>query len=105
MQLYIFGIFRDSIDNIPIISVAKVGSKWFAADNRRLWVFKRLEARGRCTRISVNVIDSIPEDKMTTKNGGESVDVRGDPYVSRTPRRTYLDDSDDYCDSDSDDFW
>ncbi|KAL4230012.1 hypothetical protein ACF0H5_010400 [Mactra antiquata] len=99
----------ESIHSIPTISVAKVGSKWYTTDNRRLWVFKTLEERGKCSYIDVKEIPSIPDDKMTTKNGGVSVKIRGNEYSNRPPRRRrYSDDSDYDCfgyDSDDNDLW
>ncbi|KAH3781559.1 hypothetical protein DPMN_159390 [Dreissena polymorpha] len=48
-------------------------------DNRRLWVFKELERLGKCDSVPVNVDDSIPSEKLTTDNGGVTIDVRGCP--------------------------
>lgn len=66
-------------EDIPTISVARVNGKWFTADNRRLWVFRQLEALGKCRKIRVIEIDDIPDSKMTTENNGLDIDVRGSP--------------------------
>lgn len=65
----------DVINDIPEISVCRKDGKWFTLDNRRLWVFRQLEMKGRLSRISVYESDSIPEFKYTTKNGGTSVEI------------------------------
>ncbi|KAL3859186.1 hypothetical protein ACJMK2_009415 [Sinanodonta woodiana] len=68
-----------SINTIPKISICQKDGKWFAADNRRLWIFQQLEKLGKCSEIDVRVTYNIPDSKFTTKNGGVSVSVRGDP--------------------------
>ena len=65
--------------NIPTVSVMKRHGKWVTADNRRLWVFRQLERLGKCETISVRITNYIPEGKLTSYNGGESVVVRGSP--------------------------
>lgn len=65
----------DVINDIPKITVCRKDGKWFTLDNRRLWVFRQLEMRGRLSSISVNESDSIPECKYNTKNGGTSVEI------------------------------
>lgn len=64
-----------TVDNIPKITVCKIDGKWFTLDNRRLWVFKQLEAKGIISKISVFESSSIPGCKFTTTNGGTSVDI------------------------------
>ena len=64
-----------TVDNIPKITVCKKDGKWFTLDNRRLWVFRQLEAKGLLSSISVFESDSIPECKYNTKNGGTSVEI------------------------------
>ena len=66
------------VEAIPAIGVMKQDGKWFSGDNRRLWVFRHLERLGKCTQIRVNY-ETIPSKKMTTKNGGMHVRVRGNP--------------------------
>ena len=66
------------VEAIPAIGVMKRDGKWFTGDNRRLWVFRHLERLGKCTKIRVNY-ETIPSKKMTTKNGGMHVRVRGNP--------------------------
>ncbi|KAL4230017.1 hypothetical protein ACF0H5_010404 [Mactra antiquata] len=65
--------------DIPMIEVALVNGKWYTADNRRLWVFRKLEELGKCRKIPVDEIDEIPPYKMTTQNNGKDVRVRGYP--------------------------
>lgn len=77
MYFNCFHHFRLSVNDIPPISVKRLGDKWFTADNRRLWVFRNLERLGICSYINVIVTNYIPEGKFTTINGGESVYVRG----------------------------
>ena len=64
-----------TVDNIPKITVCKKDGKWFTLDNRRLWVFRQLEAKGLLSSISVFESDSIPECKYNTMNGGTSVEI------------------------------
>ncbi|KAH3781572.1 hypothetical protein DPMN_159403 [Dreissena polymorpha] len=70
---------RCSIEALPTINVAKRGEKWVTADNRRLWVLKELERLGKCDSVPVIVRSDIPSKKLTSKNGGVSVNVRGPP--------------------------
>ncbi|KAL4239663.1 hypothetical protein ACF0H5_000469 [Mactra antiquata] len=67
---------RCVISDIPKISVMKNGGKWIAADNRRLWVFRQMERHGKCDTIQVLIVNSIPDKKKTSTNGGISVTVR-----------------------------
>ncbi|KAK3089415.1 hypothetical protein FSP39_003462 [Pinctada imbricata] len=68
-----------TIDDIPMIIVTLVDGLWFTPDNRRLWVFRKLEELGKCEEISVKKGHFIPDNKFTTENGGVSVNVRGPP--------------------------
>ncbi|XP_045203707.1 uncharacterized protein LOC123556793 [Mercenaria mercenaria] len=70
---------RISVSDIKRISVAKVKSQWFTWDNRRLWVFRHLERLGKCHRIPVRHSNPIADSRLTTKCGGHSVYVRGEP--------------------------
>ncbi|KAL4229873.1 hypothetical protein ACF0H5_010264 [Mactra antiquata] len=65
--------------DFPIIEVAFINGRWYTADNRRLWVFQQLEELGKCRKIPVDEIYEIPSYKMTTRNGGRYVTVRGYP--------------------------
>jgi len=47
------------------------------SDNRRLWLFQHLERLGKCGQVPVTEASSIPDRKLTTKNNGASVTVRG----------------------------
>ena len=86
--------FRCSVSNIPTISVVQKNGKWFTADNRRLWVFRQLERLGKCDKVFVQKGYHIPESKLTTENGGLTVQLRGSPggywhrKASATKQRT-----------------
>lgn len=70
------------INKIPRMRVCKKDGKWYTLDNRRLWVFRKLEADGHIKDVKVTQVskDRLPAEKFTTKNDGESVDIRR-PYV------------------------
>ncbi|XP_069124896.1 uncharacterized protein [Argopecten irradians] len=69
---------RCSISQIPTITVVQRNGVWYTTDNRRLWVFRKLEELGKCTTISVYQGYSIPSEKFTTRNSGRSIIVRRD---------------------------
>ncbi|KAL3891601.1 hypothetical protein ACJMK2_003856 [Sinanodonta woodiana] len=66
---------RTTISSIPLITVCRHKDQWYTKDNRRLWVFKHLEALGKITTIMVNKIErsDVPDKKFTTSNEGISV--------------------------------
>ncbi|XP_062584742.1 uncharacterized protein LOC134246394 [Saccostrea cucullata] len=66
------------INKIPRMRVCKKDGKWYTLDNRRLWVFRKLEADGHIKDVKVNQVskDRLPAEKFTTENGGESVEIR-----------------------------
>ena len=68
----------DVIKRIRKMRVFQKDGKWFSMDNRRLWVFKKLEAEGHIKDVSVKrtSINQLPDDKFTTKNGGVDVYIR-----------------------------
>ncbi|XP_021362057.1 uncharacterized protein LOC110455929 [Mizuhopecten yessoensis] len=66
------------ISHIPPITVVDRDGVWFTVDNRRLWVFRKLEELGKCTKISVKKGYRIPSKKFTTVNEGRSVTLRHD---------------------------
>lgn len=68
-----------SIKDIPRITVFQSKQQWFSLDNRRLWVLKNYEKIKGKIQIIVRVTTIIDEDKLTTKNNGKSINVRGDP--------------------------
>ena len=73
-----------NVDHIPPITVTydMFHENCYSLDNRRLWVFHYLQGAGKCSTIPVYIDSSISiEDspKFTTKNGGVSVSVNGDP--------------------------
>ena len=74
---------RTSLSSIPKITVVYKFGKWYTADNRRLWVFRQLEKRGKCNKIPVYVGYDIREEKFTTANDGITVRVRGNPWGHR----------------------
>ena len=63
---------------IPNIRVCQKNERWYTLDNRRLWVFKRLEEERRITDIEVDTVSSslLTAKKFSTKNGGVSVKIR-----------------------------
>lgn len=67
---------------IPTMRVCMKNGKWYTLDNRRLWVFRRLEEDGHITDVDVNVVssDRLKARKFTTTNGGVSVRIR-QPHV------------------------
>lgn len=67
---------RIDIDDIPEISVQRIGDKWVSADNRRLWVFKHLERFRKCATIQCIVVENIDGDKRSSTNDGLSVRIR-----------------------------
>lgn len=65
-------------DNIPTITVSIRIGLLYTSDNRRLWVFKKLQDFGKCESIKV-IYGYINPRKFTTTNYGTSIYVRGDP--------------------------
>lgn len=76
--------------------------KWFTLDNRRLWIFRRLEEGGHITDVDVNVVssDRLSARKFTTTNGGVSVRIR----QPRVDLDDFDDDDDGIMFDDIDDF-
>lgn len=68
-----------SVDDIPTIRVININSAWYSADNRRLWVLKKVEELGKCTKIPVYLDYYLPDHKFTTENDGLEVSVRRNP--------------------------
>ncbi|CAI9741457.1 Hypothetical predicted protein [Octopus vulgaris] len=70
---------RIKIEDFPPITVAPHEGNYHSLDNRRLWVFKRLEDRGRCSKIKVKVssVNLKRHRKFTTTNGGTSIKIKG----------------------------
>lgn len=73
-------MLKDEItpDNIPTIIVSYKNGLLYTSDNRRLWVFKKLQDFGKCESIKVQ-FGNIQPWKFTTNNRGTSIFVRGDP--------------------------
>lgn len=73
-------MLKDEItpDNIPTIIVSYKNGFLYTSDNRRLWVFKKLQDFGKCESIKVK-FGNIQPWKFTTNNRGTSISVRGDP--------------------------
>lgn len=65
-------------EKIPMITVSIRHGLLYTSDNRRLWVFKKLEEFGKCESIKVKY-GYINPKKFTTTNYGTSISVRGDP--------------------------
>lgn len=55
------------------------GERWWSyTGNRRLWVFKQLASEGKLQNVEVRVVDrKIQPFRLSTRDGGESVRVRG----------------------------
>lgn len=70
------------INKIPKMRVCKKDGKWYSLNNRRLWVFRKLEADGDIKDVRVMQVNNarLTTEKFTTRNGGESVNIR-QPYV------------------------
>ncbi|CAB9526707.1 elongation factor 2 kinase [Seminavis robusta] len=82
--------------DIPMIAVVRVGDgRLFALDNRRLAVFRLLEMCGRVGTIKVEIVlvwtrwADEWKRKVTTRNGGISVLIRGGRYrIGRNEQET-----------------
>ncbi|XP_033745140.1 uncharacterized protein LOC117330766 [Pecten maximus] len=85
--------------DIPPITVVDVDGDWYTTDNRRLWVFQKLEDLGHCKKIPVIEDDYIPPWKFTTVNDGLTTYVRGNPGGDLW--KSLDDDSDGSCSDDS----
>lgn len=70
----------DDIDTINIVIRDEGIYRYISADNRRLWIFKKLEELGECTEIPVNRVYSISAQKC---NFGATIKVRGNPGGSK----------------------
>ncbi|OWF53290.1 uncharacterized protein LOC110446604 [Mizuhopecten yessoensis] len=73
-------VASSSIDQIPKITVCKKNGQWYSFDNRRLWIFKKLEKYGICSKILVKSkrFKKIKfTTKFTTKSDGTTVELRG----------------------------
>lgn len=64
------------VDDIEKITVNIKNGNLYSADNRRLWVFQKLEKLGKCDTIAVK-FEHIDSRKFTTTNLGASVRIRG----------------------------
>ena len=67
------------IQKIQKIHVVERNGTLFSMDNRRLWVFKKAEEFGCFEKVAVIRTRKFNRNKFTTKNGGTSIRVRGDP--------------------------
>lgn len=68
-----------NVNSIPTISVYKKDGQWFTAHNRRLWVLREVEKRGKCCEIYVSETTFVNFRNFTTTNNGVSSMVRGNP--------------------------
>jgi len=71
-----------TVDEIRRLSVVRhEGAHWVVSGNRRLYLYRKLEALRRITMVSVEVIP-INMDRfsqmLTTENNGQSVRIRSD---------------------------
>ena len=73
-----------SIYDIDPIEVERQNGVYRTADNRRLWIFKKLEELGECTTIPICLISAI--DSSAKCETEKTIRVRGDPggYLWRT---------------------
>lgn len=78
--------------DLPPIEVFEYKGFYWSADNRRLWVFKELENLGKCNSMPVKLIPFKRFDrrKFTTKNDGQEVKIRGEPYSNAPVIKTVL---------------
>lgn len=65
-----------SIQDIKIIQVVCRYGMYITADNRRLWIFKKLEELGECTEIPIRMTHYISSKKSVT---GSTIRIRGNP--------------------------
>ncbi|XP_056015979.1 uncharacterized protein LOC130053218 isoform X2 [Ostrea edulis] len=63
-----------SINDIPTISVVSKRNVWVTADNRRLWIFKKLQTLGKCEKITVKATSYINPKKCCVQ---PNIRVRG----------------------------
>ncbi|XP_078333268.1 uncharacterized protein LOC144625593 [Crassostrea virginica] len=62
------------VSDLPTISVIKKNGFWVSADNRRLWVYKKLQAFGKCDAIPAVVTYRLSELKNCIQS---TIRVRG----------------------------
>ena len=64
-----------SVNDLPTIRVVRKNGFYYAFDNRRLYVYRVLEYRGRLNRIKVNLapLSQYQPRRFSTSNNGESV--------------------------------
>lgn len=67
---------RVNVANIPPIKVAKKNNRYYSSDNRRLYVFRVLQRRGKLRKVQVRMVKEIYDEKFTTENDGYEVKVR-----------------------------
>uniref|UniRef100_A0A8W8J9L1 Uncharacterized protein n=1 Tax=Magallana gigas TaxID=29159 RepID=A0A8W8J9L1_MAGGI len=65
-----------SINDISRIEVVSRDGIYRSADNRRLWIFKKLECLGECSKVPVRFIQYINPQKCVIES---TIRVRGDP--------------------------
>ncbi|VDI31916.1 Hypothetical predicted protein [Mytilus galloprovincialis] len=68
-----------SLTDIPNISAVMMYGKFVTCDNRRLWVFRKAEELGFLDYIEFNHVTprQLNRSKITTRNGGISIRIRG----------------------------
>lgn len=70
------------VEDFPAMRVVKMNNKYYSLDNRRLYVFRVLEKRGKLKSVDVRIVERVLQGRITTKNGGRSVKIRGDQTYS-----------------------
>ena len=79
------------VDDIPMIRVVKKRGLYYAFDNRRLYLYRVLLYRGFLNTVLVKLAprSKFQPRKLTTKNNGESIFVRGDETLFHSRDSSY----------------
>ena len=81
-QLRAGDIQPDAIPTMKVCHHAAAGYPirfWTYTGNRRLWVFRQLEEEGLIKEVGVQFVNKIvPAFRLTTRNGGVSLRIRGE---------------------------
>ena len=87
---------RLSVHALPTIRVAKRKGRYYAFDNRRLYVYRVLEHRGHLTQITVKEAPSsqFKKSRYSSKNKGVSVEIRRGSTLTHTHSTSTADSED-----------
>lgn len=71
---------KTKISDITMITVVLHEGNYYTVDNRRLWVFKQVEAKGYCSEIEVILSYErlLGNPKFSTITEGETIEVHGE---------------------------